>query len=161
MRFIAKGAATLAALAFLALPALAETVVNVTLIDKMGSSSTEVPKLGMGLDGDMSKAKMGVNANPKTVRRGPVTFKVTNLASQIIHEVIVARLPDSIQKLPYDETAQRVDESALQSFGSVNEIDPSKSASLTLELKPGKYLLYCNLSGHYMAGMWTTIEVTD
>lgn len=160
MRFITKGVATLAALAFFALPALAETVVNVTLIDKMGSSSTDVPALGMGIEGDMSKAKMGVNANPKTVRRGTVTFKVTNLASQIIHEVIVARL-NGEQKLPYDEATQRVDESALQNFGSVNEIDPSKSAALTLELKPGKYLLYCNLPGHYMAGMWTVIDVTD
>ena len=56
----------------------------------------------------------------------------------MIHEVIVARLPDGAEKkLPYDETTQRVDETALQSFGSVNEIDPSKSAALTLELKPG------------------------
>ena len=29
----------------------------------------------------------------------------------------------------------------------------------TLTLKPGKYLLYCNLPGHYIAGMWTVIDV--
>lgn len=161
MTFIRHSAATLAGLLFFAAPAIADTVVNVTLIDKMGSSATDAPALGMGMDGDMSQAKMGIYVNPKAARRGEVTFKVTNLASQIIHEVIVARLPEGTQKLPYDETSQRVDESALQSFGSVNEIDPSKSASLTLELKPGKYLLYCNLPGHYMAGMWTLIDVTE
>lgn len=160
MKFIRHGAAVLAGLLFFAAPAIADSVVNVTLIDKMGTSSTEAPALGMGMDGDMSMAKMGVNANPKIVRQGPVTFKVTNLASQIIHELIVARL-NGEQKLPYDEKTQLVDQSALQNFGSVNEIDPSKSASLTLELKPGKYLLYCNLPGHYMAGMWTLIDVTD
>lgn len=161
MKLIPTVAVALAGVMFLAASALAETVVNVTLIDRMGTNSTETPALGMGMNGDMSKAKMGVNANPKAVRRGPVTFRVTNLASQIIHEVIVARLPDGEQKLPYDATTQRVDETALQSFGSVNEIDPSKSASLTLELKPGKYILYCNLPGHYMAGMWTLIDVTE
>ena len=48
---------------------------------------------------------------------------------------------------------------ALQAFGSVNEIDPNRSAALTLTLKRGKYMLYCNLPGHYMAGMWTVIDV--
>lgn len=62
---------------------------------------------------------------------------------------------------PLDETTQQADEAALQNFGSVKDIDPSKSAALTLELKPGKYLLYCNLPGHYIAEMWTLIDVTD
>ena len=36
---------------------------------------------------------------------------------------------------------------------------PTKSASLILDLAPGKYLLFCNVAGHYMAGMWATVEV--
>jgi len=139
--------------------ALAEPVVTVTLIDKVGSSTSEVPEMGMGTGGDMAMAKMGVNASPRQVRPGPVTFKVTNLASQIVHEVIVARLPEGTEKLPYDEKTMLVDENALQSFGAVKEIDPSRSAAMTVTLKPGKYLLYCNLPGHYMAGMWTVIDV--
>ena len=143
----------------LATAAMAEPVVTVTLIDKMGTSTTEAPEVGMGMGADMSMAKMGVNASPGTVRPGPVTFKVTNLASKIVHEVIVARLPEGMDKLPYDETTMMVLEKSLQAFGSVNEIDPSRSAALTLTLKPGKYMLYCNLPGHYMAGMWTVIDV--
>ena len=161
MKFIANSVAALALTAILSPAALAETVIKVTLIDKMGSGSTDTVSLGMGMDADMSKAKMGITANPKTVRRGPVTIKVTNLASQMIHEVIVARVPEGTAKLPYDQNAQRADEDSLQNFGSVNEIDPNKTASLTLELKPGKYMLYCNLPGHYMAGMWTLIDVTE
>ena len=143
----------------LATTAMAEPVITVTLIDKVGASTTDVPQMGMGMGGDMSMAKMGINASPKQVRPGMVTFKVTNLASKIVHEVIVARLPDGTAKLPYDEQTMQVTENSLQAFGSVNEIDPSRSASLTLTLKPGKYMLYCNLPGHYMAGMWTVIDV--
>lgn len=139
--------------------AMAEPVVTVTLIDKVGSSTAEVPEMGMGMGGDMAMAKMGINASPRQVRPGPVTFKVTNLASKIVHEVIVAKLPEGLDKLPYDEQATMVNEDALQAFGSVKEIDPSRSAALTLTLKPGKYMLYCNLPGHYMAGMWTVIDV--
>ncbi len=139
--------------------AMAEPVITVTLIDKVGSGDTSVPDMGMGMGGDLAKAKMGINASPRQVRPGMVTFKVTNLASKIVHEVIVARLPDGMDKLPYDETAMMVKENSLQAFGSVNEIDPSRSAAITLSLKPGKYLLYCNLPGHYMAGMWTVVDV--
>ena len=134
-------------------------MVTVTLIDKVGSGDTQVPEMGMGMGKDMSMAKMGINASPRQVRPGPVTFKVTNLASKIVHEVIVARLPEGTTTLPYDEATMMVKENALQAFGSVNEIDPNRSAALTLTLKPGKYLLYCNLPGHYMAGMWTVIDV--
>lgn len=163
MKFSRRSAAlAIAALPLLSVSASAEPVINVTLIDRMGADdSDDAPKLGMAMGGDMAMAKMAVNANPRSVRRGPVTFKVTNLAGRIIHEVIVARLANGEQKLPYDETTQLVDESALQTFGAVKEIDPNKSAALTLELKPGKYLLYCNLPGHYMAGMWTVIDVTE
>jgi uncharacterized cupredoxin-like copper-binding protein len=61
--------------------------------------------------------------------------------------------------MPYDQATMMVTETALQALGAVNEIDPSRSAALTLTLKPGKYILYCNLPGHYMAGMWTVIDV--
>lgn len=150
---------TAALTALVSTAALAEPVVTVTLIDKVGAGDTKVPEMGMGMGSDMSMAKMGINASPKQVRPGPVTFKVTNLASKIVHEVIVARLPDGADKLPYDEQAMMVKENALQDLGSVKEIDPSRSAALTLTLKPGKYMLYCNLPGHYMAGMWTVIDV--
>src|SRR4051794_32260710 len=101
MRIFASIVRAAAALAFLSAAALAEPVVTVTLIDKVGSDATVVPNMGMGMGGDMAKAKMGINASPKKVRPGPVTFKVTNLASKIIHEVIVARLPEGTAKLSY------------------------------------------------------------
>ena len=157
---IGKWAAFAAMLAALApASAAAEPVVKVTLIDKTGAGTGEAPKLGMGMSGDQAMAQMGINVNPKAVPRGMVTFKVTNLASQMIHEMIVARLPDGVKQLPYDDASARVVENSLQAFGSVTEIDPSRTAGLTLDLKPGKYMLYCNLPGHYMAGMWTVIDV--
>lgn len=150
---------TAATLTLLATAAMAEPVVTVTLIDKIGSSNADVPEMGMGIGSDMAKAKMGINASPRSVRPGPVTFKVTNLAGKIVHEVIVAKLGDNVTRLDYDETTTMVKEETLQSFGSVKEIEPNRTAALTVTLKPGKYLLYCNLPGHYMAGMWTLVDV--
>ncbi|MEI6533863.1 MAG: hypothetical protein WCN98_00875 [Verrucomicrobiaceae bacterium] len=140
--------------------AFAETVVKVTLIDKMGTPDLSKPLgLGMGMKADMSTAKMGININPKTAAPGNVRFDVTNLASNLVHEVLIAQITDENQLLPFDQGRNKVDEEAVRSLGSVSEIDPNKTASLTLDLKPGKYLLYCNVAGHYMAGMWTVIEI--
>ena len=160
MKFV-KSLATAALLVSLsASMAFAETVVKVTLIDKMGIGDLSKPLgLGMGMHGDMSQAKMGIAVNPKTATTGAVRFDVTNLASGLVHEVQVARINDENQVLPYDQSRNKVDMEGLQTLGSVSEIMPNKSASLILDLAPGKYLLFCNVAGHFMAGMWATIEV--
>ncbi len=146
--------------AVMATAAYADSVVKVTLIDKVGTADlSKSMGLGMGMQGDMKMAKMGINANPKVVPHGNVKFNVTNLASLLVHEVIVAQITDENALLSYDAGKNKVDEETIQTLGEVAEIDPNKSASLTLELKPGKYILYCNVAGHYMAGMWTVIEV--
>ena len=138
----------------------AETVIKVTLIDKMGSGDLSKPLgLGMGMHADMGQAKMGIAVNPKTATPGEVRFDVTNLASGLVHEVEVARITDENQVLPYDQSRNKVDLEGLPTLGSVSEIMPNKSASLILDLAPGKYLLFCNVAGHYMAGMWTVVEV--
>ncbi len=152
------GAALFACL--LAPVALAETIVKITLIDKMGNGDLSKPLgLGMAMNADMAQAKMGIAANPKSALPGMVRFDVTNLASGLVHEVQVARINDEAQVLPYDQSRNKVDLEGLQTLGAVSEIMPNKSASLILDLAPGKYLLFCNVAGHYMAGMWTVIDV--
>ncbi|WP_245455931.1 sulfocyanin-like copper-binding protein [Mesorhizobium sp. M7A.F.Ca.US.008.03.1.1] len=41
----------------------------------------------------------------------------------------------------------------------MSELDPDKSGTLTVDLKAGKYLLICNVPGHYGAGMWAEFTV--
>ena len=61
--------------------------------------------------------------------------------------------------LPFVANENRVDEEATHDLGEVSELDPGKSGSLTVDLKPGLYVLFCNVPGHFMAGMWTTLKV--
>ena len=144
----------------MALAAQAETVVKVTLIDKIGAAGlSQSLGLGMGMHADMKQAKMGININPKVAAHGAVRFDVTNLASNLVHEVLIQRIADENQLMPYDQSRNKVDVEGQQILGSLSEIDPNKSASLILDLRPGKYLLYCNVAGHYMAGMWAVIDV--
>jgi uncharacterized cupredoxin-like copper-binding protein len=40
-------------------------------------------------------------------------------------------------------------------------MQPNAEKTITLDLKPGVYLLICNVPGHYAAGMWTPLTVTQ
>ena len=140
--------------------ASASTVVNVELWDK-GANMTMPTGLAYGTPGlDMTKATMGVKLSRPSAPAGVVTFKVTNTSKDTIHEMIVMDPQDLSKPLPYIDAENQVDEDKAGDKGEVSELDPGKSGTLTLSLKPGKYLLICNVPGHYSAGMWTQFEVT-
>ena len=108
--------------------------------------------------------EMHIKAAQADLKAGEVTFKVTNRPdSSMQHEMIVVRLtPEQahhLVSLPYDDRAGRVDENKIDSLGEVPELEPGKSGSLTVTLAPGAYMLFCNIAGHYRAGMFTVIHV--
>jgi len=148
------------ALALVAEVASAATVIHVDLWDK--GADMEMPtNLKYATPGlDMSKATMGIKLDSASAPAGVVTFKVTNSSKDTIHEMIVMYLADPSKPLPYVDSEERVDEDKAGDKGEVSELDPGASGSLTVPLQPGKYLLICNVPGHYAAGMWTEFEVT-
>ena len=148
------------ALALFATGASAATVVKVELWDK--GANVEMPTgLLYGTPGvDLSKATMGIRLSQVSAPEGDVTFDTTNASKDTIHEMIVMQLADPTKPLPYIDAENRVDEDKAGDKGEVSELDPGHSGSLTVPLHPGKYLLICNVPGHYAAGMWTGFEVT-
>ena len=40
------------------------------------------------------------------------------------------------------------------------ELQPGKGGHLTLDRTPGRCMLYCNIPGHFIGGMWTVLTVT-
>lgn len=141
--------------------AFAATVVDVSLWDK-GAGATMGTDLMYATPGakNMAAATMGVKVSVPSAPAGVVTFHVTNDSKDTIHEMIVMYLADPSQPLPYVAADSKVDEDKAGDKGEVSELDPGASGSLTVVLKPGKYLLICNVAGHYAAGMWTEFEVT-
>jgi uncharacterized cupredoxin-like copper-binding protein len=140
--------------------ASAATVVDVELWDK-GAEMAMATDMAYGTPGlDMSKATMGMKLSSASATAGVVTFKVTNTSTDTIHEMIVMYMADPTKQLPYIANENQVDEDKAGDKGEVSELDPGESGSLTVNLKPGKYLLICNVPGHFAAGMWTEFEVT-
>jgi uncharacterized cupredoxin-like copper-binding protein len=138
--------------------AAAGTRIVVKLTDK-GAAMAMPEGCGMGMGGDMAKATMGIVAAPATARAGKVTFDVTNASSDMVHEMLIAPVRDTSKPLRFIADERRVDEEASGDLGEVSELDPGQSGALTLTLRPGTYILFCNVPGHYMAGMWTLLTV--
>lgn len=164
MRKLSLASALMAAavVAFLGLPSqgFAATVVNVSLWDK--GADKELPTdLGMGMPGNMNMAPVGITATPDDIKAGTVTFNVTNNSKDLIHEMLLVPLPDGTTTLPYNPDELGIDEEASNDIGEVSELDPGASGSLTVDLKPGRYALLCNVPAHYMAGMWEVFTVTQ
>jgi hypothetical protein len=99
---------------------------------------------------------------------GPVTFTVSNIGPEDVHEFVVIRTDLSFIDLPTDETGA-VDESAegVEVMGEIEDIPVGSSQDLTLTLEPGAYALICNIfsadenEAHYQMGMRTAFTVTD
>lgn len=142
----------------------ADTVVKVSLWDtgptSMDTMGTAKP-MGMAVkDADMTMATMRITADPETVPAGEVTFRAVNDSSELVHEMVVARIRNPEEPLPYSMDTMEVDEDGAGLRGKVSELNSRQTGSLTLTLKPGTYMIYCNIAGHYMMGMWTLITVT-
>lgn len=158
-KLVAPSLTALTMSAALAAPGWAhDSVIKVSLWDK-GAEAPMATDLGMGMKGDRAAATMGLKISKTEVKAGKVTFEVSNTSKDSVHEMVVAAVKGKNGKLPYIGSESRVDEDHIADLGEVSELEPGKSGSLTLDLKPGKYVLFCNVPGHYMDGMWTTITV--
>lgn len=141
----ALASVSLAALALLPSgPACAATVVRASLQDP---SDAGVASMHIALDRD-------------SVPAGKVTFRAMNQSKDLVHELIVVRVDSPQATLPYDEKKQEVREKRIRHLGEVADLKPGRSGALTLDLKPGQYLLICNQPGHYKAGMSVPFTVT-
>lgn len=148
--------------------AAAGEVVKVSLWDKGPNSimmdEAHMGGMGMGMGmkhmGDMPMAMVGISLDRAEVPAGEVTLEVANDGGEMIHELIVSPISSTDVVVPYDIEANSVDEDALSYLGEVEDLEPGMSGSLTLDLKPGAYLLYCNIPGHFANGMWAVLTVS-
>jgi uncharacterized cupredoxin-like copper-binding protein len=93
---------------------------------------------------------------PKRVPAGDVELVVRN-DGPVTHELIVVRGRRS--QLPLRTDGLTVDEDAFPESGVVEGADPDSVRRLRLHLPPGSYQLFCNMAGHFLAGMHAELVV--
>jgi uncharacterized cupredoxin-like copper-binding protein len=95
---------------------------------------------------------------PTHVRAGDVRLSVANRGPDA-HELIVVRERGS--KLPLRRDGVTVNEEALEraTVGALEPGTPGRVRDLRVHLTPGRYVLLCNMSGHYLGGMHAALVV--
>jgi uncharacterized cupredoxin-like copper-binding protein len=95
---------------------------------------------------------------PNTAAAGDVRFSVVN-RGPVAHELIVARSDGS--PLPFRADGLTVSEDDVEDriVGALEPDPATKTRELRVRLKPGRYKLFCNMSGHYLAGMHQNLTV--
>jgi uncharacterized cupredoxin-like copper-binding protein len=112
-----------------------------------------------------------IKLDVSTVKAGSVTFKAKNTASTDPHELVVVRTDLDPKALPFNKAEGKIDEegAGLETIGEVEEVEHGKDGSVTLDLKPGRYVLLCNiaetepdgsLESHFDKGMYVPFTVT-
>lgn len=105
----------------------------------------------------VSERDFHISATPSHFAPGNVLLVVRNHGPDT-HELIVVR---SHSRLPLRLDGLTVDEDALSALtvASLDGAGPRSNRKLQLHLAPGRYELFCNMAGHFMAGMHAELVV--
>ena len=95
---------------------------------------------------------------PNEVAAGDVILRVKNRGPDA-HELIVVRAGKGA--LPLRGDGLTVSEEAVQAseVGALELGQPNSVRELHVHLTPGRYVLFCNMSGHYLGGMHANLVV--
>jgi uncharacterized cupredoxin-like copper-binding protein len=151
-----------------AAPRFAGAVVDVTLADMGGGmmGGPGGPGSMMGGSGRLGRGMARVFASPGAVAAGTMSLWVVNQGAAT-HELVVLPLPAGQAAGAravgtdgqVDETGSLGEASRSCGAGEGDGIAAGATGWVTLTLRPGRYELVCNLSGHYAAGMYTELDV--
>jgi uncharacterized cupredoxin-like copper-binding protein len=101
-----------------------------------------------------------VRGDAAVVPAGTVSFRVLN-QGPTSHELIVVRTDRPPGKLPLQPDGLTVDEEGpgIDFLEEVEGLDIDDRQTMVLNLTPGRYVMYCNLEGHYLGGMYAALTV--
>jgi uncharacterized cupredoxin-like copper-binding protein len=101
-----------------------------------------------------------VRLDTAVVSAGTVSFHILG-QGPTTHEFIVVRTDRPPDKLPLQSDGLTVDEEApgVKLVDEADGLDIDDRQTLDLDLAPGHYVMYCNLEGHYLGGMYAALTV--
>jgi uncharacterized cupredoxin-like copper-binding protein len=141
------------ALALVLIPAAVALVVLLT-----AERRREPEPLGTPVDVRLEDFK--VERDAAVVPAGTVSLRIRN-EGPTTHEFIVVRTDRDAGKLPLQRDGLTVDEDArgVDLVDEVGGLDIDDRRTMVLRLAPGNYVMYCNLEGHYLGGMYAALTV--
>ncbi len=101
-----------------------------------------------------------VHRTTATAASGRIRFQLANNGPST-HEFLVVRTDRASGELPLQRDGLTVDEEGpgVDSVDEAEGLDIGDRRTLTLDLAPGHYVLFCNMEGHYLGGMHAAFTV--
>ena len=97
-----------------------------------------------------------IAVDPASVNAGTVSFDITNDGPST-HELAIVRTDKAPDDLPVENG--EIPEGEIDIVDEQEDIAPSTSTTLSVDLSAGSYVLVCNLPGHYQQGMHAAFTV--
>ena len=100
------------------------------------------------------ESEFKIELSATTAPAGSVTFQIDN-GGTVVHEFVVMKTDLAADKLPVDSSQGVVSEdtAGITVVDEVEDLAVGASASLTVNLPAGHYLVICNVPAHYAGGM--------
>lgn len=108
---------------------------------------------------EVSEKEYSISPSPASVKAGTVTFTAKNDGS-LAHDLWIVETDKPAGDLPIKNSMVDTSAAGLKVIGKTPTYEPGSSETLKVKLKPGNYVLICNVSGHYQAGMHQEFTVT-
>jgi uncharacterized cupredoxin-like copper-binding protein len=107
----------------------------------------------------VNERDFAISLSPRRVSAGSVLLRVDNKGPDR-HELIVVRVPKG--GLPFRGDGMTLSEEKLEpvTAGTLEPGEPHEIRHLRVQLRPGRYEVFCNMAGHFMGGMHATLVVT-
>lgn len=114
-----------------------------------------------GVTVNVAERDFKMTASASHVAGGVIEFRDHN-AGPDTHEVLIVRTTLPAGRLPLRSDGITVNEEVLKPdiVGSIDFVPPGGTKTTKLRLEPGRYVLFCNMSGHYLGGMHVDLLVT-
>lgn len=120
------------------------------------TAASSGPAVVTVVGGEKPDGKYYLTVTPASVKAGPTRITFKNVGTKV-HEVVVLKTDTPADALKVGANHE-VSEDA--SVGEDSETDPGKTKSTTINLKPGSYILVCNIERHYQKGMYAPFTVS-
>jgi uncharacterized cupredoxin-like copper-binding protein len=135
--------------------ALVAVAIALCLASGCGSKHAATPTGGTAVN--VTERDFHISA-PKIIRAGELRLSVRN-RGPVAHELIIVRADEP--RLPFRADGLTVDEDQVESriAGALEPGSADKVRHLRVHLAPGHYELFCNMAGHYLAGMHRKLTV--
>lgn len=125
----------------------------ILLLSICGINNNAAASVATATEVMVTEKEMEIQLSPVTAPAGLVEFVVSN-QGQLPHEMEIIKTDLPFAQLPLK--GDRLDtKKAGQEFAEIEEDELTSGAtkSIQINLTPGRYLIECNLPGHFQAGM--------